>query len=75
MRAAVVQNGLVLNVIRVESLDQQGDLISVGLIPPDAVLVETLTAGPGWSYDGKDWTAPPEPEEELPQPPEPEEPN
>jgi len=58
MRVAVVQGENVINVIEVESLDQQEEFRSVGLIPEDAELVETDEAGLGWHYDGENFHAP-----------------
>lgn len=69
MRAAVVQGENVVNVIEVESLDQETDFKGWGLIPQDSTLVESDEAGPGWTYaDGT--FAPPPPPDDLPQPPE-----
>jgi hypothetical protein len=52
MRAAVIQGTDVINVIIV-------DLREWGLIPPDAILVESDEAGPGWSYVGGVFSPPP----------------
>jgi hypothetical protein len=61
MRAAVIQGEDVLNVIEVESLDQQDEFRELGMIPADAILVETDEAGPGWTYADGVFTPPPEP--------------
>lgn len=46
MRAHVIENGVVVNTIMVESLD---------FMPG---LVEANVGGIGWSYDGTNWIAP-----------------
>lgn len=55
MRGAQIdENGLVFNVIEVE----EAELAAFKAIEcPDEV-------GPGWTYDGTDWTPPPPPEED-----------
>lgn len=62
MRAAVVDGQNVVNVIEVESLDQQALFRKYGLIPKQAVLVETDEAGPGWTYVDGEFHAPPDQE-------------
>jgi len=54
MRAAIVENGLVTNVIEVADLQS--------FTPPSGELVEIpdgTSAGPGWSYDGATFAPPP----------------
>jgi len=46
MRAHIIENGVVVNTIEVESLD---------FMPR---LVEATVGGPGWLYDGKNFSAP-----------------
>jgi hypothetical protein len=65
MRAAVIVGEEVINVIEVESVDQQQDLAAIGAIPGDAILVETEEAGPGWTYVEGEFVAPPPPEPEV----------
>lgn len=48
MRAAVIEDGMVVNVIEVEGEDPGWVLC------PDGVNI-------GWSHDGSNWTPPPEP--------------
>jgi hypothetical protein len=50
MKAHIIENGVVVNTIEVESLD---------FMPG---LVEATVGGPGWLYDGANFSAPPEPE-------------
>ena len=50
MRAHIIKNGVVVNTIEVESLDFMPGLI------------EATVGGPGWLYDGANFSAPPEPE-------------
>jgi hypothetical protein len=50
MRAHVIENGVVVNTIEVESLD---------FMPG---LVEATAGGLGWLYDGANFSAPPLPE-------------
>lgn len=50
MRAHIIENGIVVNTIEVESLD---------FLPG---LVEATEVAIGWSYDGEKFTPPPEPE-------------
>jgi hypothetical protein len=50
MRAHIIENGVVVNTIEVESLD---------FLPG---LVEATVGGPGWTYANGVFTVPPEPE-------------
>ena len=50
MRAHIIENGIVVNTIEVESLDFMPNL------------VEATEGGIGWSYDGDKFTPPPAPE-------------
>jgi len=53
MRAAIVENELVTNVIEVEDLQS--------FTPPSGTIVEIpegVSAGPGWSYDGSAFIGP-----------------
>jgi len=56
-------------------IDQTGLVVGVSLWdgqtewqPPEGITVvkvpDVQSCGPGWTYDGSNWTAPPEPEEE-----------
>lgn len=54
MRAHIIENGVVVNTIEVESLDFMPGLI------------EATVGGPGWLYDGANFSAPPEPEVVIP---------
>lgn len=58
MRAHVIENGIVVNTIEVETLD---------VLPG---LVEATIGGIGWSYDGTTFTPPPLEVQETPTPPE-----
>lgn len=53
-RAAVVEDGQVVNVIVVREDDDPAKYGAIWC--PDEV-------GPGWTYDGETWTPPPNPEE------------
>lgn len=55
MRAHVIENGIVVNTIEVDSLD----------ILPN--LIEATEGGIGWSYDGHKFTAPPPPPTVVPE--------
>ncbi|ENE2000933.1 hypothetical protein ABM424_003086 [Enterobacter hormaechei] len=52
---ALIKNGVVENVV---IWDGEGDIFA----DYTAVNIDELTVGIGWSYDGTDFTAPPEPE-------------
>ena len=58
--ALINADGLVVNAIvwDGETEFDPGDGITVVKIP------DGIGAGPGWTYDGTNWTAPPDPEEE-----------
>ena len=53
MRAHVIENGVVVNTIVVESLDFMPNL------------VDATIGGIGWAFDGVNFTPPPEPETET----------
>ena len=57
MRAHIIENGLVVNTIEVDSLDFMPGLIEA----PEGT-------GPGWGYDGQTFTAPPAPPAPEPTP-------
>lgn len=61
MRAAVIQGTNVINVIECDSVDSQDEFRELGIIPPDAILVESDEAGPGWTYADGVFSPPPEP--------------
>jgi hypothetical protein len=58
MRAAQIHDGIVSNVILVEP-DQLDDFAAI--YAPDQLLECPDEVGPGWSYDGENWIAPPLP--------------
>jgi hypothetical protein len=60
MRYAIVQDGQVVNVILWDGMTAY-DAPSTPIAIPD-----DLAVCPGWSYDGSNWTAPDEPEPDVP---------
>jgi len=60
MRAAQIHDGTVVNVILV-GLDQLDDFKAI--YAPDELIHCPDEVGPGYTYDGTDWTPPPEPKD------------
>lgn len=74
MKYAVVNaDGLVVNVVLWDGTSEfdAGDGMTLVELPyrmdvdDDGVEFRQYLAGPGWTYDGSDWTAPPVEDEEI----------
>ena len=59
MRVAVIKAGVVENVV--ELPDGWSGKLGEWTAPPGTTVVSTTVAGPGWTYDGATFPAPPAP--------------